>query len=202
MKSSAVCVSVIVRDFRLCRPFSYHNILFYRLPYTHTVLSGWAFIRSEVNMLLFTFTSHFKFNKESMYIVVSSYCNWLEPCLWSSRAVSQSGQRQLQDEPLQEQSTEPRGDEAQERGGGHPAQETETRTTGAKNKAVHRCNNFSHSLCFLYDPTFFSFQKLFKRRNVDVLNEDETMFESPLVDSYLSSPVTVSSSFRHRQIRL
>uniref|UniRef100_A0A672I2X3 Importin subunit alpha n=1 Tax=Salarias fasciatus TaxID=181472 RepID=A0A672I2X3_SALFA len=31
-------------------------------------------------------------------------------------------------------------------------------------------------------------QQLFKRRNVDVLNEDETMFESPLVDSYLSSP--------------
>lgn len=51
-------------------------------------------------------------------------------CLWPIRAVSQSGQRQLQDEPLQEQSTEPRGDEAQERGGGHPTQETEARTTG------------------------------------------------------------------------
>lgn len=36
------------------------------------------------------------------------------------------------------------------------------------------------------------FKKLFKRRNVDILNEDEAMFESPLVDSYLSSPVTVS----------
>lgn len=155
-------------------------------------------------MLFFTFTSHFEFNmhEESMYIVVSSCCNWLKLCLWTSRAVSQSGQRQLQDEPLQEQSTEPRGDEAQERGGGHPAQETETRTTGAKNKAVHQCNDFSHSLCFLYDLTFFSFQKLFKRRNVDVLNEDETMFESPLVDSYLSSPVTVSSCFLHRRIRL
>lgn len=159
--------------------------------------------------MLFTFTSHFEFNvhKESMYIVASSYCNWPQLCLWPSRAVSQSGQRQLQDEPLQEQSTEPRGDEAQERGGGHPAQETETRTTGAKNKAEHQCNNFSHSqnshdLCFLYDLTFFSFQKLFKRRNVDVLNEDETMFESPLVDSYLSSPVTVSSCFLHRRIRL
>uniref|UniRef100_A0A3Q2ZUX2 Importin subunit alpha n=1 Tax=Kryptolebias marmoratus TaxID=37003 RepID=A0A3Q2ZUX2_KRYMA len=35
-------------------------------------------------------------------------------------------------------------------------------------------------------------QQLFKRRNVDVLNEEEVMFESPLVDSYLSSPVTVS----------
>uniref|UniRef100_A0A4W6C6F2 Importin subunit alpha n=1 Tax=Lates calcarifer TaxID=8187 RepID=A0A4W6C6F2_LATCA len=33
-------------------------------------------------------------------------------------------------------------------------------------------------------------QQLFKRRNVDILNEEEAMFESPLVDSYLSSPVT------------
>ncbi|KAK5911583.1 hypothetical protein CgunFtcFv8_005745 [Champsocephalus gunnari] len=33
-------------------------------------------------------------------------------------------------------------------------------------------------------------QQLFKRRNVDVLNEEEAMFENPLVDSYLSSPVT------------
>ncbi|KAA8586131.1 hypothetical protein FQN60_007700 [Etheostoma spectabile] len=33
-------------------------------------------------------------------------------------------------------------------------------------------------------------QQLFKRRNVDVLNEEEAMFESPLVDSYLSSPAT------------
>uniref|UniRef100_A0A674NDE2 Importin subunit alpha n=1 Tax=Takifugu rubripes TaxID=31033 RepID=A0A674NDE2_TAKRU len=33
-------------------------------------------------------------------------------------------------------------------------------------------------------------QQLFKRRNVDVLNEEEAMFESPLVDSYLTSPVT------------
>uniref|UniRef100_A0AAQ6AID7 Importin subunit alpha n=1 Tax=Amphiprion ocellaris TaxID=80972 RepID=A0AAQ6AID7_AMPOC len=31
-------------------------------------------------------------------------------------------------------------------------------------------------------------QQLFKRRNVDILNEEEAMFESPLVDSYLSSP--------------
>lgn len=46
------------------------------------------------------------------------------------RAISQSGQGQLQDEPLQEQSTESRGDEAQERRGGHPAQETEARTAG------------------------------------------------------------------------
>ncbi|KAK7898415.1 hypothetical protein WMY93_019268 [Mugilogobius chulae] len=30
----------------------------------------------------------------------------------------------------------------------------------------------------------------FKRRNVDVVNEDEAMFESPLVDAYLTSPVT------------
>lgn len=37
--------------------------------------------------------------------------------------------------------------------------------------------------------------QLFKRRNVDVLNEEEVMFESPLVDSYLSSPVTVSGCF-------
>lgn len=37
--------------------------------------------------------------------------------------------------------------------------------------------------------------QLFKRRNVDVLNEDETMLESPLADSYLNSPVTVSVSF-------
>uniref|UniRef100_A0A7N8X3P6 Importin subunit alpha n=1 Tax=Mastacembelus armatus TaxID=205130 RepID=A0A7N8X3P6_9TELE len=35
-------------------------------------------------------------------------------------------------------------------------------------------------------------QQLFKRRNVDILNEEEAMFDSPLVDSYLSSPVTVS----------
>lgn len=27
---------------------------------------------------------------------------------------------------------------------------------------------------------------------MDILNEEEAMFESPLVDSYLSSPVTVS----------
>ncbi|CAF99513.1 unnamed protein product, partial [Tetraodon nigroviridis] len=33
-------------------------------------------------------------------------------------------------------------------------------------------------------------QQLFKRRNVDLLNEEEAMFESPLVDSYLTSPVT------------
>ncbi|PWA15268.1 hypothetical protein CCH79_00008567, partial [Gambusia affinis] len=33
-------------------------------------------------------------------------------------------------------------------------------------------------------------QQLFKRRNVDVLNEEEVMFESPLVDSYLNSPAT------------
>jgi len=46
------------------------------------------------------------------------------------RAVSQSGQRQLQDEPLQEQSPEPRGDAAPEGGGGRPAQEAETRTAG------------------------------------------------------------------------
>ncbi|KAG7265353.1 hypothetical protein CRUP_027078, partial [Coryphaenoides rupestris] len=31
---------------------------------------------------------------------------------------------------------------------------------------------------------------LFKRRNVDMLNEEAAMFESPLVDSYLNSPVT------------
>lgn len=30
---------------------------------------------------------------------------------------------------------------------------------------------------------------------MDVLNEEEAMFESPLVDSYLSSPVTVSVVF-------
>lgn len=30
---------------------------------------------------------------------------------------------------------------------------------------------------------------------MDVLNEEEAMFESPLVDSYLSSPVTVSVYF-------
>lgn len=46
------------------------------------------------------------------------------------RTVSQSGQGQLQDEPLQEQSTESRGDEAQEGRGGHPTQETKTRTAG------------------------------------------------------------------------
>uniref|UniRef100_A0A8C7WQ14 Importin subunit alpha n=1 Tax=Oryzias sinensis TaxID=183150 RepID=A0A8C7WQ14_9TELE len=33
-------------------------------------------------------------------------------------------------------------------------------------------------------------QQLFKRRNVDVLNEEEAMFESPLVDPSVSSPVT------------
>ncbi|KAJ0054788.1 hypothetical protein NL108_003011 [Boleophthalmus pectinirostris] len=33
-------------------------------------------------------------------------------------------------------------------------------------------------------------QQLFKRRNVDIVNEDEAMFESPLVDAYLTSPVT------------
>uniref|UniRef100_G3P3I7 Importin subunit alpha n=1 Tax=Gasterosteus aculeatus aculeatus TaxID=481459 RepID=G3P3I7_GASAC len=33
-------------------------------------------------------------------------------------------------------------------------------------------------------------QQLFKRRNVDVLNEEEAMFESPLVDPFLSSPTT------------
>ncbi|KAG7250669.1 hypothetical protein CRUP_033937, partial [Coryphaenoides rupestris] len=33
-------------------------------------------------------------------------------------------------------------------------------------------------------------QQLFKRRNVDMLNEEAAMFESPLVDSYLNSPVT------------
>ncbi len=30
---------------------------------------------------------------------------------------------------------------------------------------------------------------------MDILNEEEAMFESPLVDSYLSSPVTVSVHF-------
>ncbi|XP_028316567.1 importin subunit alpha-7 [Gouania willdenowi] len=35
-------------------------------------------------------------------------------------------------------------------------------------------------------------QQIFKRRNVDVLNEEEAMFESPLVDSYPGSPVTES----------
>uniref|UniRef100_A0A8C5AT19 Importin subunit alpha n=1 Tax=Gadus morhua TaxID=8049 RepID=A0A8C5AT19_GADMO len=33
-------------------------------------------------------------------------------------------------------------------------------------------------------------QQLFKRRNVDMLSEEAAMFESPLVDSYLNSPVT------------
>lgn len=41
--------------------------------------------------------------------------------------------------------------------------------------------------------SFFLFQ-LLKRRNVDVLNQEEAMLESPLVDSYLTSPVTVSVS--------
>ena len=36
--------------------------------------------------------------------------------------------------------------------------------------------------------------QLFKRRNVDMLSEEAAMFESPLVDSYLNSPVTVSST--------
>lgn len=40
---------------------------------------------------------------------------------------------------------------------------------------------------------FILFQ-LLKRRNVDVLNQEEAMLESPLVDSYLTSPVTVSVS--------
>uniref|UniRef100_A0A4W6CFP4 Importin subunit alpha n=1 Tax=Lates calcarifer TaxID=8187 RepID=A0A4W6CFP4_LATCA len=43
-------------------------------------------------------------------------------------------------------------------------------------------------------------QQLFKRRNVDILNEEEAMFESPLVDSYLSSPVTVSIDFITRDM--
>lgn len=30
---------------------------------------------------------------------------------------------------------------------------------------------------------------------MDILNEEEAMFESPLVDSYLSSPATVSAYF-------
>lgn len=30
---------------------------------------------------------------------------------------------------------------------------------------------------------------------MDLLNEEEAMFESPLVDSYLTSPVTVSVCF-------
>lgn len=47
--------------------------------------------------------------------------------------------------------------------------------------------------CGLWQFSFKS--QLFKRRNVDVLNEEEAMFESPLVDSYLSSPVTVSVVF-------
>lgn len=34
---------------------------------------------------------------------------------------------------------------------------------------------------------------------MDVLNEEEAMFESPLVDSHLSSPVTVSSPAQRRQ---
>ncbi|KAF3833576.1 hypothetical protein F7725_024780 [Dissostichus mawsoni] len=77
------------------------------------------------------------------------------------QAVSQSGQRQqLQDEPLQEQSTEPGGDEAQEREEGIQLRKQKRE------------------------------QQLFKRRNVDVLNEEEAMFENPLVDSYLTSPVT------------
>lgn len=46
-------------------------------------------------------------------------------------------------------------------------------------------------LASLWLSTIWS--QLFKRRNVDVLNEEEGMFESPLVDSYLSSPVTVSA---------
>lgn len=30
---------------------------------------------------------------------------------------------------------------------------------------------------------------------MDILNEEEAMFESPLVDSYLNSPVTVSVNY-------
>lgn len=129
--------------------------------------------------------------------------------LWSIRAVSQSGQRQLQDEPLQEQSTESRGDETQERGGGHPAQETETRTTGIRQNPSSPLIRSSISLveyfqrgvlCTQERVEFkvcyhFSHWQLFKRRNVDILNEEEAMSESPLVDSYLSSPATVSLFF-------
>ena len=46
------------------------------------------------------------------------------------RTVSQSCQGYLPDEPLQEQSPEPRGDAAAAGGGGPPAQEAETRAAG------------------------------------------------------------------------
>uniref|UniRef100_A0A8C5GAP6 Importin subunit alpha n=1 Tax=Gouania willdenowi TaxID=441366 RepID=A0A8C5GAP6_GOUWI len=45
-------------------------------------------------------------------------------------------------------------------------------------------------------------QQIFKRRNVDVLNEEEAMFESPLVDSYPGSPVTVSSVITKDMVEL
>uniref|UniRef100_A0A4W5LI51 Importin subunit alpha n=1 Tax=Hucho hucho TaxID=62062 RepID=A0A4W5LI51_9TELE len=45
-------------------------------------------------------------------------------------------------------------------------------------------------------------QQLFKRRNVDMLNEEGVMFESPLVDSYVDSTVTEEGVLTRRLVEM